>query len=1025
MNMAEFEGLSDKTIPIWLQVQDSLGLDFNDSLLNLIQWLKTSGSLLSMYLIDVKRKPTSCDFDQLTLRIVNDQPKNLNEAYKQITVLRHLVIKGNESEIWDLPIPNIPILAAREKGIFTPKRFSSLPCYEKWRYTLDSSILYDISLSEEAKIGQILVSSIVYGGLLSTSLLAGLLKMMNSLPSIFNNRAYFDLSLSWLGHQGSESRRWFMDPLTEILIWIKNKNQPVIVDYSTFNQTQFTKVTFKYILSFFREAGLGKADHPTSISAFLDTVSLKFDLLLPPFISNYCQRKHLSHSIRQLGWNRIESVDPKLNTQDIIEDISLERWTSSPALNEDDFKYEKEHGEILPKLPTLPSGLSKEAMKFELDAKISMLEDENDLLILLFEWGKSLLNRGKHSPKADTVKGYIRLIGNRLYQCLGDERLIDLDTGTIEDIYLELLEDIDSKGLRKKLSQQLYSFHKFLVNNHDVAEIDYRSVLGASYGPTPVDANILLIDEFNQLLQVIEDSDLILNHPKLVTATKLLAILGYRCGLRRSEALKLRLIDIYGVRDPMLLVRPFKYRRLKTASSKRVLPLSVLLEADELEILKEWLKDRKIEEETNPFSQYLFSIPDKNYVCISEDLVFPVIHSAMRATTGDDSLRYHHFRHSFASLTLLRLMVADHGVPVGIFDHQADTLKWLEKSKEFRDSLYSRSELTRRHLYQVAFLLGHSSPSVTLEHYIHTLDIISSQIISNRFKANKNILISASKLPQSTAYRLFLDSPFKLLNKIRIVNGFVPISHNVRINNKITLDCHKLSGYKIYKDAWQLLFLYSARDIEKTDLLDRFKITENEFALLINNVNQLLSFTSKDRNSSPKFKMMKYKDKFDCYNALLCPARPTDGYDIEMAKELCDRLYEFKETNYDYYRSLMDLYINNAWSTKYLVVFKDSKTANNFIALFSMLGIPENWLKFSVIVGQSMVDNDAKKSLKAWMKQLDFSTNNPLQLTRGTDGVSMGKNGWLGFKLVDPTSGHSGLAQRYSFIMSMICSMTF
>jgi len=90
-----------------------------------------------------------------------------------------------------------------------------------------------------------------------------------------------------------------------------------------------------------------------------------------------------------------------------------------------------------------------------------------------------------------------------------------------------------------------------------------------------------------------------------------------------------------------------------------------------------------------------------------------------------------------------------------------------------------------------------------------------------------------------------------------------------------------------------------------------------------------------------------------------------------------------------------------------------------------MLGIPENWLKFSVIVGQSMVDNDANKSLKAWKKQLDFSTNNPLQLTRGTDGVLMGKNGWLGFKLVDPKSGHSGLAQRYSFIMSMICNMSF
>lgn len=1023
MSQQLIDTLGKKTINVWLQVKGTLGEEFHGTLDNLAEYLKENGSGLAGYLLEAKRRPSKINMSQLLLQIINSQKKDLQEAYKQITALRHIVIAGNEQAIWELETPSIPILAKREKGKFTPKRFSNLPRYSIWKDALDHSVLGQEKLSEAAEIGQALLSAVIYGGLISSHLLAGLLKNINKPPMLLNNRVYIDLSLSWLGHQDAEHRRWFPDALSEALIWQLSAGGIADPVTTELNQNALTKVVFNYISSFFIESTLDKVDRPRNITEFLDSCALKYDLMLPPFISNYCQRKHISHSVRQCAWDRIESLGRQLETVEITSGLTLEHWATSPKLTEEDFKYEQDNSNGLSQLPLIPSGLSNAEMRSRLHDMVLDYEDPESIVPLLFTWGISLLEigkRGRPAPKPNTVKGYIASVGNRLYECLGDERLIDQDAGTIEDVYTEVLEDIDSKGLRKKVAQLLYQFHTYLVQHHHVVEIEYRSVLGASSAPTPVDANILLTDEFNQLLNVIDESDLILNHPKMVTATKLLAILGYRCGLRRSEALKLRLIDVHGDHDPMLMIRPFKFRRLKTTSSKRVLPLAALLEPEELKLLQDWIVNRKKEEEDSPYSQYLFSIPEKNYGCISEDLVFPVIHAAMRASTGDDSLRYHHFRHSFASLTLLRLMVADHGIPQGIFDQQPAMLKWLEQSEEFRGALYCRSEPTRRHLYYVAFLLGHSSPDVTLEHYVHTLDIISSHLITKRFQPKSSLLIAASGLPQSTAYRLSKEGPEKLLIKIRKINGFKPVKRNDQPTQSILIKSERLQGYKNYSNMWKLLFLYSARGVNQYDLCERFNITNQEFEQLLNNVKHLESFTSNDRRNSRKFKMMEQKDDFGDTKELLCPRRPRLHLDTEVAVELSNALYKLSKDNSDEFEALMSLYVQNAWSTKYLSVFKDVETADRFLSLLSLLGLPKGWVKLSVLVGQSMAEKDMRKSVKVWKRQLGLSAPSKFDNARITDGNSMGAHGWLGINLVHPDMGKAGVAQRYCFIMAMI-----
>ncbi|MEY8241435.1 MAG: site-specific integrase, partial [Cycloclasticus sp.] len=948
-----FSVLPGKTYPIWLRAYEILGGEYNEDFQSLIPWLRDQQSIHSLYLLEARKKPTTKSVQALISKLINHNNDNLESSAKRIWVLRQVVIVGNEQAIWELDIPYLPVVAPREKGRFQPKRFKNIGLFNIWKECLEGSLPSKSSLTDESKIGQVILSSVLFGGLLNSHLLGGLLKTFPAKPRLFNDRAYIDLSLSWMGHEDSESRRWFLDPLSETLIW---QLRVANLDVQNLKLSDITKLIFIYLLSFFKETGLGKNNHPKNISFFLDTCSLTYDLMLPPFLSHYLQRKHISHSIKKQGWDRLEGITPSLDAKLIASGLDLEHWKSSPALTDKDIASEKTaESPYLTCIQKISIDLSNTEMRADLRALSESYENSESLQPLLFNWGVSLLEKGKKgrpAPKPNTVRQYIKTIGNRLYEQLGDIRCIDLDSSFIEDAYIQVLDDIDSKGLRRKVSRLLYSFHCYIVRHYDVVAIDYRAVLGDMHAPSPVDANLFFIDEFKKLLSVLDESDLILNHPKLVTATKILAILGYKCGLRRSEALKLRLIDFHGTYSPMLLVRPHVGRRLKTFASKRVLPLKVLLEKDELEFLQNWLEARKTEELENPFSPYLFSIPEKNYACISEDLVFPALHAAMRASTGDESIRYHHFRHSFASLTLLRLMVADYGLPEGFFDNQPETLKWLQKSKAFKVALYGCEDPTRKHLFYVSSLLGHSLPDVSLEHYIHTLDIISSSIIRQRFKPSLQALRSASGLPVSTSYRLSESGPEKLMVKIRKVNGFQAIKNKSVKNNGAVSKEDVNQGAKQLKDIWTLLYLYSLKGVEKSLLCERFSINDQEFYRLIAHAENLQDYRSKDRLKSPKFKMMEAKSSKGEYGLSLIPKRPRGKNDIAMSERLANAIYGLKVSHPEGYQSLIDLYLSHAWSTRHFVVFKSASSAEVFIDLLINLDVPKAWISCTVITGQ-------------------------------------------------------------------------
>jgi len=211
----------------------------------------------------------------------------------------------------------------------------------------------------------------------------------------------------------------------------------------------------------------------------------------------------------------------------------------------------------------------------------------------------------------------------------------------------------------------------------------------------------------------------------------LIAILGYRLGLRRDEIAGLQLNSVQGlvspetgetVSRPLLWVHVTEWSGIKRTSSARRLPLALLLCGEELALLRRWFARRFREcaghlEATAP----LFTATAGKMEKVG-DAPFKAITQAMHAVTGDRSLRFHHLRHSFITLLNARMLaVVD---PAGRADVPAS---WKSEAENLQGPALLRSFLRlgqapRHAIYQTAALVGHLDPQETQQSYNHGFD---------------------------------------------------------------------------------------------------------------------------------------------------------------------------------------------------------------------------------------------------------------------------------------------------------------
>jgi len=264
------------------------------------------------------------------------------------------------------------------------------------------------------------------------------------------------------------------------------------------------------------------------------------------------------------------------------------------------------------------------------------------------------------------------------------------------------------------------------------------------------------------------------------SAARMMVILGFRCGLRRNEALAINWFSVCsGGPKPELLIQPYLGHPLKSSSAKRRLPLSLLMNGDELkEILALALKRQ------NASSGSIKA--DQMFAGVTARRLLPIIHKAMRAVTKDPSIKYHHLRHSFATWTFMRFMIGESGRIPEQLQHLAKTRDWLAGSVDFckqthdvvckvatvdgRPAVKPLPSTTRLNAYLLAQMMGHSSPSMTFRHYIHGVDWLLDSCLraDPECQPKRSILAVAGGMAERSAYSPKLDTttiPARLLTK--------------------------------------------------------------------------------------------------------------------------------------------------------------------------------------------------------------------------------------------------------------------
>ncbi len=340
-----------------------------------------------------------------------------------------------------------------------------------------------------------------------------------------------------------------------------------------------------------------------------------------------------------------------------------------------------------------------------------------------------LLQHRKLSPAS--AKRFSLLIATRLGSRMGDLDPGTLDIDELEELYRKVLDDdLDSAsdGDDQQLPQSkrttvkaLLLFHHYLQLVSSVGPLRALKNRLSIQDLLPVDANFISIDEYRLVLTFLAQ-DKTLNDPYRRTALQLLVTLCFWLGLRRDEALFLRVSDLDAAGH--LHIRPYARRKLKTKNSNRSLPAALLLPERDFAELKQWVGKRAAASKTGG-EALLFSNPDDASRVLDPDYVFSRIANAMREALCDRSLKLHHLRHSFATLLAARLLPQTQGFAKVFLKRHPLTAEWLTNKnarQQFRTLLFGTDQVHRADLQAVAHLLGHSSPATTVEHYVHCLD---------------------------------------------------------------------------------------------------------------------------------------------------------------------------------------------------------------------------------------------------------------------------------------------------------------
>ena len=201
--------------------------------------------------------------------------------------------------------------------------------------------------------------------------------------------------------------------------------------------------------------------------------------------------------------------------------------------------------------------------------------------------------------------------------------------------------------------------------------------------------------------------------------------LAYRTGLRIKELIGVKVgdiadiyIDEHGQRieQPQIWLRPNRYRRLKSSSASRLIPINSLLKKDELEQFIQLYRQQKRLKRRYLFSQ---GSGDQPLPSIFFSNLMKLIWDRL---LGEYEFTFHSFRHTAISQLALVLSKSPLAQVMTDYDNE-------QCEKVIKGILGYHKE--QGAWFGLANFAGHLTCDTTFEHYIHIAHLLAGEQLSN------------------------------------------------------------------------------------------------------------------------------------------------------------------------------------------------------------------------------------------------------------------------------------------------------
>lgn len=698
------------------------------------------------------------EIDQF-LTLLQKQAGSPHTLRTWINMLARGINRGRTLYSWRVyPVPPARIIP-RSRSHITPEAFPLILRARHLEELLRRDLEQPAPVDVIPALGQLLLAAILYGGLLSrqwlapwvTAIVRGTIRLQGDLVWVDMEQPAKENQ-----HTGEPVfRRWVADPLTKAL---------VLNRYKQLGSVPASLTPLKCLHAYGKR--LGSPEELSKLADLLACAELRLRLYLPPFLVDYAVGRIASVSLPPAVWTRVISrKGVTVNTAELPSAELPQGLTTAPiyfgtVLMHDQQKYLRRMlAAILPSRRPF-TRTAKESRT----ALLELLHGSQKFMIpylqLLVHWAIGLLTHQAGQPatslsgrrlKPSSVLRYVQAIGLYLISAAGQLNPTTAEGCELQSLYEELLESIPSPQERLYACRTLAYFHEYLRAVWSVAPVDLDD---GEYDSRPrqlgVDANLISPEIYSAALTSLRaKAELNDFH----TMRVFVLMLGFRCGLRRSEIISLRVEDIRtGLSGKY--VELIVHRNTKSGSSVRRLPLHELLSLEELTELLEWIEYRTDHSREKNSQRFLFS--EENYFLtpVPEGMVFDVIEQVIRDISGDGTFRFHHLRHSFATWTLARIMLPRW---TGAKKIMAGSWGWQRDFPEFSSAFTNHHGSVKQAPYLVAFLCGHASPDTTLFHYVHLCDYILGEWVSRpegQPEINEKVVMHLLGVSRSSIYSL-------------------------------------------------------------------------------------------------------------------------------------------------------------------------------------------------------------------------------------------------------------------------------